>query len=319
MEPKVNQTYAQNWPAYNQAQMKEKLLFMKLLSGLCETLEEPQYIFGRPKLSSADMLFCCAFKIYSTFSGRRFTSDMRIAKENGLIEKVPHYNSIFNYLKNPKLTPILKQFIEKSSLPLKAIETDFAIDSSGFSTSRFARYFVYKHKRNTEYRVWIKAHLMCGVRTNIITSVEITEGTVSDTPILPGLVTRTAQNFTIGEVLADKGYLSKENYETIEKFGGIGYIPFKSNSSGRSHGSYLWRKMFHYFMYNREEFMQHYHKRSNVETTFYMIKSKFGTNLRSKTKTAQINEVLCKILCHNICVLIQEMHELNINQVGDEK
>jgi len=25
-----------------------------------------------------------------------------------------------------------------------------------------------------------------------------------------------------------------------------------------------------------------------------------------------VNEVLCKIICHNICVLIQESHELGI-------
>ena len=40
-------------------------------------------------------------------------------------------------------------------------------------------------------------------------------------------------------------------------------------------------------------------------------KAKFGDSLKSKTKTAQYNEVLCKILCHNLCVLIHEMHELN--------
>jgi hypothetical protein len=27
----------------------------------------------------------------------------------------------------------------------------------------------------------------------------------------------------------------------------------------------------------------------------------------------QVNEVLCKIICHNICVVIQEMHELGID------
>ena len=43
-----------------------------------------------------------------------------------------------------------------------------------------------------------------------------------------------------------------------------------------------------------------------------MIKSKFGQRLRSKTLTAQINEALCKVLCHNLCVVIQSMHELNI-------
>jgi transposase len=58
--------------------------------------------------------------------------------------------------------------------------------------------------------------------------------------------------------------------------------------------------------------MQRYHKRSNVESTFSMIKAKFGDGLRSRTETAQINEVLCKVLCHNICCLIQSMHELNL-------
>jgi hypothetical protein len=43
-----------------------------------------------------------------------------------------------------------------------------------------------------------------------------------------------------------------------------------------------------------------------------MIKSKFGQRLRSKTMTAQINEALCKVLCHDLCVVIQSIHELAI-------
>jgi hypothetical protein len=43
-----------------------------------------------------------------------------------------------------------------------------------------------------------------------------------------------------------------------------------------------------------------------------MIKSKFGERLRSKTETAQINEALCKVLAHNICCVIQAVHELGI-------
>jgi transposase len=72
------------------------------------------------------------------------------------------------------------------------------------------------------------------------------------------------------------------------------------------------REMFHFFMYKREEFLTHYHRRSNVETTFSMIKRKFGDSLRSKTDTAMVNEALCNILCHNLVVLIHEIHELGI-------
>jgi hypothetical protein len=70
--------------------------------------------------------------------------------------------------------------------------------------------------------------------------------------------------------------------------------------------------MYHFYALNRAEFLQHYHKRSNVETTFHMIKSKFGQRLRSRTHTAQVNEALCKVLCHNLCVVIQSVHELGI-------
>ena len=50
--------------------------------------------------------------------------------------------------------------------------------------------------------------------------------------------------------------------------------------------------MFHYLCYNRTEYLQHYHKRSNVESTFAMIKAKFGDSLRSKGEAAMKNEYL---------------------------
>jgi hypothetical protein len=62
--------------------------------------------------------------------------------------------------------------------------------------------------------------------------------------------------------------------------------------------------MYHVFMNRREVYMEHYCKWSNIETAYSMIKGKFGSALRSKSDTGTINEALCKIPCHNICVLI---------------
>ena len=72
-------------------------------------------------------------------------TDLREAHAKGFISKTPHFNTIFNYLEDKNLTPILRELITRSSLPLKAIETDFAVDSSGFSTSRFVRWFDQKY------------------------------------------------------------------------------------------------------------------------------------------------------------------------------
>jgi hypothetical protein len=44
-----------------------------------------------------------------------------------------------------------------------------------------------------------------------------------------------------------------------------------------------------------------------------MIKAKFGERIRSKKEAAQFNELLCKVLCHNICVTIQSMYEFGID------
>jgi hypothetical protein len=43
-----------------------------------------------------------------------------------------------------------------------------------------------------------------------------------------------------------------------------------------------------------------------------MVSRKFGGYVRTKTDRDQMNEVLCKILCHNICVVIQSIYELGI-------
>ena len=124
----------------------------------------------------------------------------------------------------------------------------------------------------------------------------------------------TAAHFGIREVSADKAYLSHKNLSAGEALGGMPFIPFKSNTLESTKAG-TWARMYPLFMYRREKYMQHYHKRSNIETAYSMIKGKFGSALRSKSSTGQINEALCTVLAHNICVLIQAMHALNIHPI----
>jgi transposase len=71
--------------------------------------------------------------------------------------------------------------------------------------------------------------------------------------------------------------------------------------------------MYHYFHPHRDEFDKRYQQRSNVESTFSTIKAKFGDGVRSKLDIAMKNEVLAKVLCHNLCCVIQSMHEFGVN------
>ena len=44
---------------------------------------------------------------------------------------------------------------------------------------------------------------------------------------------------------------------------------------------------------------------NNVESTFSTIKRKFGDSVRSNGEVAMRNEVLAKLVCHNLCFLIR--------------
>jgi transposase len=106
--------------------------------------------------------------------------------------------------------------------------------------------------------------------------------------------------------------MSKKNVQAIGEKGATPYIPFKRTYTAGKDATALWSKLWHFYHFNREDFLAHYHKRSNAESTFSMIKAKFGERLRSKTDTAQANEMLLKVVCHNVCCLIRSMHELGI-------
>ena len=311
-------TYPQDWATYNLAQQHEKEQFLGLLRDLCSTVAQPPQTNGRPRLPPADMLFAAVYKVYSGFSSRRFTTDIQTAMGDGLIDHAPHFNTVSNYLSDPTLTPLLKSLISASASPLKAVESDFAIDSTGFSTSSYVRWFDFKWGKEKFRHLFVKTHLMVGVKTNIVTAVEATSNESADAPQLPALLGITAETFDVGEVSADKAYSSRRNIHAIDAIGGAAYIPFKTSAKGMSKKHKfdgMWYKAWHFYNYQRDAFAAHYHKRSNAETTMAMIKSKFGGSVKSKSAEAQVNEVLCKVLAHNICVLIQSFYELGIESI----
>lgn len=308
-------TYKQNWAEYNLAQTSEKLMFMDLLRELSyNVVGRRKSMEGKPPMDVQEMIYCMALLVYTGKSSRRVISELHISKDRGLIRKVPHFNTIIKYFNKLELTNYLEMLITMSSIPLRTIEKDYTVDASGFSTSQFERWCSYKWgKEKGKIRVWKKAHVMSGVRTNVITAIKITSQKVGDTSAFPELFRTTAHIHEMREMSGDKAYSSKKNLEMISGKGAIPYIPFRSNTSGKARGCMIWKRMYIYFIEHEEEFMLHYHKRSNAESVFSMMKRKFSQNLKMRSETGQDNEILCKALCHNICVLIQECFELNIN------
>ena len=304
-------SYKQDWPRYNAAQCAEKAMVQDLLRGLCDGIQTPPHPGRGPKpVPLADVVYGAVMKVYTGFSGRRATTDLRTCADAGHMSRAPHHSLISRYLEKPELTPILKALIEDSAAPLACIEEGFAVDSTGFGTCTYRRWYDAKYGREMSETVWLKLHAMVGTITNVITSANVTGSDGADSPEMPDLIASTGKNFKIGEVSADKAYLSHANLKAIEDAGGVPYVPFKSNS--KSKGSAAWRRMWATFMLKQEEFLAHYHQRSNVEATFSAMKRKFGGAVRSKSHPAQVNEVLCKVLCHNLACVVHAVYELGL-------
>jgi hypothetical protein len=113
---------------------------------------------------------------------------------------------------------------------LTQVETTFAVDSTGFSTTQFGNYIEDKYGVKRE-RKWIKVHVCVGTKTNTISSVKVTEANSADTKELIPLTKETSEaGFKVKEVYADKAYSSRANLSFVNQLGGTAYVPFRVNS-----------------------------------------------------------------------------------------
>jgi Transposase DDE domain len=140
-------------------------------------------------------------------------TDLRDFAAKGYIDRAPHYNSVFNALENPDITPMQVRMIEESAAPLAAVETDFAADASGFTTSEYRRWFSAKYGKEMSRAHWLKAHVMVGTKTNVVTAVEVTHGHEHDGQHFRPLLANTAKRFTLKRVSADKAYSAASSHK----------------------------------------------------------------------------------------------------------
>jgi transposase len=304
-----------DWHKYNLAKTQEKRLFYQLLHELCQIIPEvPNPATGRHPVQVRDLVFSAGLKLYSNYSGRKIMSDLVHAKGANFIKSAPHYNTLSDFINSEAVYDLLQRLLTISAMPLKLLEDSFSIDSSGFGSYQYERWMRTRFSGSKKgWRNYLKGHIVIGTRTNIICACECTYGNYSDVKQAPELIKRVGDNFNMKEFSGDKAYSAMRIHQLLESFNAIPYIVFKDNSNPKEHKSpRIWYLMYNYFKNHTEQFMKHYHKRSNVETVFSMVKMRLGEFLKSKTYVAQRNELLMKFICHNICCLVQEIFERHV-------
>jgi transposase len=199
------------------------------------------------------------------------------------------------------------------AMPMVPFEQYFAMDSTGFGG--YSTIWLNSRLKPTDWKCFNKLHIVTGTLTGVIATAKITTAHEHDTSEFPNMLKDSCRYFSVKEISADKGYLSRDNATAAEDLGVTPYICPKKTTQFASKAQYwirseAWNRMVGLWKDNEKLFMEHYHRRSNVESTFSAMKRKFLPYIRSKHGTAQMNEILAKVCCHNASVLINGIFEL---------
>ena len=223
---------------------------------------------------------------------------------------IPCFKTLCNYREKSIIGNVLDDLIVESSKPLKEIEHDFATDSTGIRTKLFSTWYSLRCKKRIRRRDHLKTHISVGVKSKIVTSVDINKG--KDNEIFRKHVDKTSENFKINEWSGDGMYWCKENCRKVSSVGGKPYFKCKSSWNGKKSGCLSWKEMNLLSKENLEEYKKHYHKRSNVETANMSKKMIHGDKVYSRLSSARINEETLRWINHNINVLNRAKYEWNI-------
>lgn len=190
---------------------------------------------------------------------------------------------------------------------------NISIDASGIRIIGRSIWYSLRIKRDISRRECDKIHIATCNDTMLILNWFITPGKRNDCPFFVKLLMPFKM---LGLVLADKGYLSRENFQfTVDK-GGSAFIPFKKNSTAKSLGFPAWK-----FAKKLRDtlpmlFKGIYNQRSRVECIFASLKKRWGDQLYSKKPCLRRREMALRFIAYNIklilCLNYAREHNLSL-------
>jgi transposase len=302
-------TVKRNWSLYNRIHTAEVGELLDYLGKIGGSMRQ-NYGRGRPPFYGGDMIKVCLLKVYFKVSYRQLTGLVEFIKERIRLRKVPHFNTVRKYMLDPHFADFVIMHIEYNAGLVRDFERFFAVDSTGFGTSAKIGWVDMRYKKPVGRKDYSKLHAIVGYSTGVVASVKVTHGTASDSRQFPELFAGAIKRrFRVDEISGDKAYLSSRSVRIVTDHGAVPYFHPKDNTTLDASEDSPWNQMLQSYATNPEQWLKHYHKRSNIESVFSKIKRKLGGNLRSRHPQARTTELLLKILLHNDTIVHTKKEE----------
>ena len=229
--------YLRNEALYNKIQESEFLNFFEFVRYLTN------YVCKGRKMKN--MIQCLLiWRKFPNLSTRRARGFLLLLRKFGIISvDIPCFKTLSNYNENNSLLIFLDKLIEESSKPLSAIEHDFATDATGIRTKLFSTWYSLRCKKEIKKRDHLAIHITTGVKSNIVTALNVEIKSGRDNEIFREHVDKTAKSFDAYEFSGDGKYWCKENCKKVHEVGAKSYFKVHKNYAGRSRGGFHWKEM----------------------------------------------------------------------------
>jgi transposase len=152
------------------------------------------------------------------------------------------------------------------------------------------------------HRTFLKLHALVVTRAQFpyFVAALATDDRTNDVTQLPNLLAQLSTRRTLGNVVLDRGYVSRENARAIADRGGRPVIALRKNTTRvKARGVGAWSAMVYDQFRHRREFRCRYRRRAVIEGVFGAFKGRFGSWVRSRRWETQVVEVLARTVVWN--------------------
>ncbi|MEK6896658.1 MAG: transposase, partial [Nanoarchaeota archaeon] len=190
------------------------------------------------------------------------------------------------------------------------------IDSSGIRIIGRSIWFCIRIKEYISKKECDKTHLAVCSDVFFIMNWRITNGKKNDCPYFRKLLKPFK---LLGIILADKGYLSRANFQFAADRKGCAFIPFKKGKKKGSTNSPkscpAWKFAFNLWKSLNGIYTSIYHQRSRIESIFHALKERYGDKLFCRGSSMRRKEMALRFIAYNIRLMIFYLYakENNIN------
>ena len=175
------------------------------------------------------------------------------------------------------------------------------LDATGIRIHCRSIWYCLKIKKNIHKRDCDKVHLAVCADLLLILNWRITKWRKHDSPFFKVLL---APFRLLKLIFADKGYLSRKNFQFVYDRKGALFAPFKSNSTASPKSHPAWKFAFNLWKLFNTIYMSIYHQRSKIEAVFSALKKRYGDKLYCKKARMRRKEMALRFIAYNLRIII---------------